>query len=305
MNEEEAIEGEVPHEALFLVLPLLHLRDLLAISQVCRSLRRAVNDDVLPWLNLVVGEPLNRRIFDDVLIRVTSKAQGRLSTLALIGCNRISDAGLLSVVASNPFISKLHVPGCTGLTPDGIVAAVEVLSQQGRRLTSLQINGIYNLNPDHLQMLRPYLLIPSSSEDQDPDQFYHDFIYLSQPTYKKSSNRPMDVDICPKCNQVRMVFDCPREACRRRPQERECRGCYECIGRCVECGTCLTDDDEDEQQFDAACSDRLCSKCWLKLPKCNYCNRPYCRGHAREQISSPVGSAGFLCSSCYFHYVQQ
>ncbi|GAB2279961.1 hypothetical protein Dimus_014597 [Dionaea muscipula] len=292
MEEEvDAVAGS-PHEAVFLVLAYLPLYELLVTGRVCRSLRHAVDNDVLLWLNLVVQEPLNRRISDHELIQFTSISHGRLATLALINCTRITDQGLLTVVATNPLISKLLVPGCTGLTPDGILTAVKSLTH----LRCLHVNGIYNLNQEHLQMLQSHLLLPLGSENQNlTARFYHDF-------GDRGCCRPIDVEICPTCNQVKMVFDCPREECRTRFMLRQCKGCYQCIARCVECGTCLPGDADDESQFDAACLDFLCSKCWFRLPKCNHCNKPYCRRHAGDR-KSPDGSAGFICSICNLQHL--
>lgn len=110
-NESEAMEEcsdpEPPHEALFLVLPYLPVRELLAMSEVCISLRDAVRNDVLPWLNLIVQSPLSSKLSDEILIKLASKANGRLTTLALFNCTNITDYGLQRVVQQNPFIHKV------------------------------------------------------------------------------------------------------------------------------------------------------------------------------------------------------
>lgn len=96
-----------PHEALFLVSAYLPLFELLAVSGVCRILRDAVNTDVLPWLNIIVKAPLNLRISDEVLKKITSKANGRLTSLALMNCDNVTDEGLQRVVEQNPLINKV------------------------------------------------------------------------------------------------------------------------------------------------------------------------------------------------------
>ncbi|KAL3510518.1 hypothetical protein ACH5RR_029919 [Cinchona calisaya] len=96
-----------PHEALFLVLAYLPLYELLVMSQVCRSFKEALDNDILPWLNMVVGKPLNRRFNNDHLLKFTSKAHGRLKTLALLSCSKITDDGLQQVIASNQHISRV------------------------------------------------------------------------------------------------------------------------------------------------------------------------------------------------------
>ncbi len=83
---EQEVEPGSPHEALFLVIAYLPLFELLAMSEVCMSLRDAVQKDVLPWLNIIVERPLSLRLSDEILMMITSKATGRLKTLVLMNC---------------------------------------------------------------------------------------------------------------------------------------------------------------------------------------------------------------------------
>ncbi|OMP06432.1 hypothetical protein CCACVL1_01579 [Corchorus capsularis] len=174
-NEEQEQEvAGLPHEALFLVLPYLPLLELLVMSEVCMPLKDAVKKDILPWLNIIVERPLNLRFSDEILMKVASKANGRLKTLALINCARITDNGLQRVIDENPLINKLHIPGCTGLTPDGVISAVQKLCQNPHHsLKSIQINGIYNMKKEHLETLTSYLLTNQKEQQvqrkQQPD----------------------------------------------------------------------------------------------------------------------------------------
>lgn len=97
-----------PHEALFLVLAYLPLFELLSMSEVCRSLRDAVEKNVLPWLNIIVERPLSLRLSDEILMKISSKANGRLRTLVLLYCAKITDDGLQRVIDQNPLISKVQ-----------------------------------------------------------------------------------------------------------------------------------------------------------------------------------------------------
>lgn len=106
-DEEKEESGGSPHEALFLVLAYLPLFELLAFSEVCRSLKDAVKKDILPWLNITVERPLNLRLSDEILMKIASKADGRLRALALLNCTRITDDGLQRVIDKNPFINKV------------------------------------------------------------------------------------------------------------------------------------------------------------------------------------------------------
>ncbi|XP_024988310.1 F-box protein SKIP28 [Cynara cardunculus var. scolymus] len=267
-NQDSSNTGQ-PHESFYLVLPYLPLFELLAMAEVCRSFTDALNDDILSWLNIVVDEKhRKRRISDGILMKITSKATGRLNTLVLINCTKITDHGLQDVIAMNPNINKLHVQHCIGLTPEGIIGAVTMLNLHDATLTSLKINGIFNLTKEHLQRLHSLL---------KPDQ--------------------IDVGICPKCDEVTMVYDCPLETCERKRTMRGCRGCKSCVSRCEECGKCVGfNEDEDSE---AACEDKLCEDCWIQLPKCGFCNKPYCTNHAYKQCLLP-NSSGFVCEACYY-----
>lgn len=103
----QEVEPGPPHESLFLVLAYLPLFELLAMSEVCMSLRDAVHNDVLLWLNIIVERPLSLRLSDEILMKITSKASGRLKTLVLIDCEKITDDGLQLVIRKNPHINKV------------------------------------------------------------------------------------------------------------------------------------------------------------------------------------------------------
>ncbi|KAI4357587.1 hypothetical protein L6164_001525 [Bauhinia variegata] len=276
-----------PHESLFLVLAYLPVYELLTVSQVCKSLRDAVNKDILPWLNLILDKPLNSRLTDEILVGIASKAKGRLQTLALINCAKITDHGFLRVIEENLLIDKLFIPECTGISPEGILKAVEILCHGNHCLSSLRINGIYNLRKEHLDMLGIYLKNHLQSEEQKNPKpiYYHQRCNLLS-LNREENPWTIDLEICPLCCEVRMVFDCPKGACKQR------RGCKFCIPRCENCGECI----ESDQIEETACADFLCLKCWLQLPKCNFCNKPYCKQHRNWQCSST--ESGFVCKAC-------
>ena len=98
-----------PHEALSLVLGYLPLYELLSMNQVCKSFTDAINNDVLIWLDIIVKRRLSLRLTDETLIKIASKADGRLRILALPNCVRITDAGLMRVVNENPHIYRGHI----------------------------------------------------------------------------------------------------------------------------------------------------------------------------------------------------
>ncbi|XP_050231869.1 F-box protein SKIP28 [Mercurialis annua] len=294
VTESMQAEAEQPHDALFLVLAYLPVLELLNMTQTCVSLRDAVNKDVLPWLNIIIERPLSSRLSDEILMKITSKADGKLRSLIIRNCVKITDYGLQRVVEENPYINKLHLPGCTSLTPEGIIIAVKTLSQQPNSLKSLQINGIYNLNKQHLQTLSSCLRTDPAQKKPHPILYHHYRINPSSTCMEK--DRIIDVDVCVKCDEVQMVFDCSRGICRQKRDRGSagCRGCNFCITRCEECGGCVV----AEEQEDTACADVLCSDCWIHLPKCNHCNKPYCKRHANQLFSSS-GCIGFVCEACH------
>ncbi|XP_059278607.1 F-box protein SKIP28 [Lycium ferocissimum] len=290
-----------PHEAMFFILPYLPLFELLSMTQVCKSFRDALKDDILPWLNIIIEKPLSSRFSDDFLVKITSKAKGRLRVVALKNCFKITDDALLQVIASNPHIDKLFLPGCTGLTIEGVIGVVKLLTKADHRLNNLSISGIYNVKREDFETLCHLMGINQMQMKQGKNNYYHRRGELL--AFKQESQPSMDVDICPKCGEIREVFDCPRDSCKRKMQQQQqllikCRGCFFCVPRCEECGVCT----KDEELGEAACADILCLNCWLHLPKCNYCNKAYCNQHAYQQQSQhPADFSGFLCSDCSFH----
>lgn len=110
LTNQESLNMGQPHESLYLVLPYLPLFELLAMTQVCRSFKDALNNDILPWLNIVVDENHRRsRVTDEILMKITSNSMGRLTNLILINCVKITDDGLQNVIANNPGINKVSM----------------------------------------------------------------------------------------------------------------------------------------------------------------------------------------------------
>ncbi|XP_042510651.1 F-box protein SKIP28-like [Macadamia integrifolia] len=289
---EEAAEPGEPHEALFFVLAYLQLRERLSIRAACRSLRDAVDNDVLLWLDIFVEPPLGYRLPNDALLKLTSKAHGRLRTLSLKTCIKITDDGLQRVIENNPHINKLYVPACTSLTANGIVTIVKMLTEHNQDLKHLRLHGMYGITKQHFETILSCLKVQKEDQKQNISFLYHK---RSFPLVHSDTAPSIDVSICPKCSDVKQVFDCPRDSCKWKKVHPllECRGCYPCVPRCADCGGCVDLDELDEP----ACMDILCSECWLRLPKCNLCNRPYCKLHADLGIFLS-GGTGFICDAC-------
>ncbi|KAK1288173.1 F-box protein SKIP14 [Acorus calamus] len=324
-------EPSEPHGALHLVLAYLPLPDLIAFHRVCTQFRDAVAGDPLLWRDVSVEPPLSGRLTDEALLEITSRADGRLRSLALVGCPRVSDAGILRVARLNRGISKgqcddeqllwmalvgqigwvagpemqgmgvtgrkdidfydLCVPGCTYLTANGIVRVVKELTERNNNLKHLKVHGISNMTKGHLEVLKSRIT-PNLPQEHDQSTPFTYAYWRSLPS-NSDGIHPIDIDICPKCRNTGLVFECTRESCQSmRGRWTECKACYFCIARCEDCGGCI---DFDEPGEETACSHLLCLDCWLRLPKCNLCNRPYCERHEHFH-----GSDGFICEQCLF-----
>ncbi|KAL6661521.1 hypothetical protein ACP70R_000905 [Stipagrostis hirtigluma subsp. patula] len=205
-----AAPGE-PHEALLLALGHLRLRDLLACGRVCRRLRGAVAGHPLLWRRVAVEPPLSHRVTDEVLLALTARAEGRLRSLRLLGCPRVSDAGLLRVVERNPCVTELYVPRCTGLTADGLVKVVQFLHERKGNLSRLRLHGICKMTKDHLDVINS--LMCRSSQQHDARALYYN--HRVHEVLNTDDDRHIDVDVCPICKNVRLVFDCPSDDCRK------------------------------------------------------------------------------------------
>ncbi|XWS63804.1 hypothetical protein CRYUN_Cryun06bG0133400 [Craigia yunnanensis] len=259
----EGPEG-APHEALILALGYLGVRDLFVVENVCTSLRSIVQNDPLLWRSIHIDQPLNEKIIDDVLLQITSRAQGSLQCLSLVDCQRITDEGLKLVVENNPKLIKLSVPGCTKLSIEGILNSLKALKSMGTQgVKHLRIGGLYGVTQKHFEELKFLLGMDNQIQQivHKPHFYNRRNVYLSC-----EDDRAIDIEMCPRCLNMRLVYDCPAEGCQRKEHTAQlCRACILCILRCVQCGRCINDS-EYEETF---CLELLCSDCWkLQLVKC-------------------------------------
>ncbi|GMJ09682.1 RCAR3 INTERACTING F-BOX PROTEIN 1 [Hibiscus trionum] len=251
----EEHEG-APHEALILALGYLNVRDLFAVESVCMSLRSAVQNDPLLWRNVHIDQPLSEKITDDVLLQITRRAQGSLQCLSLVDCQRVTDEGLKCVVEENPKLVKLSVPGCTRLSIEGILNSLKALKSAGRQgVKHLRIAGVYGVTLKHFEELKLLGMDNQIQQIMHKPLFYNrKNVYLSD-----EDDRAIDIELCPRCNNVRLVYDCPVEGCQQKGHTGQlCRACTLCIARCVVCGRCINDG-EYEETFSL---ELLCSDCW-------------------------------------------
>ncbi|KAF8399884.1 hypothetical protein HHK36_015754 [Tetracentron sinense] len=254
-------DGGAPHEALLFALGYLGVQDLLSAERVCRSLRSAVQSDSLLWRSIHIDKPLSERITDDGLLQLANKAQGSLQCLSLVECPRITDDGLKRVLGSNPKLTKLSVPGCMRLSVEGIVKNLKAFKSSGMHgIKQLRIGGLYGVTQDHFEELAFLLGAENHMQLKAKPRFYNSgCLYFSC-----DDDRAMDIEMCPRCQNLRLVYDCPAESCQEKQHATQlCRACTLCIARCVQCGRCFNDR-EYEETF---CLDLLCLDCQKQLLK--------------------------------------
>ncbi|XP_022944936.1 F-box protein SKIP14-like isoform X3 [Cucurbita moschata] len=263
--------GEPPHAALNFVLGYLGTRELLVIESVCKSLQSTAEDDPFFWRNINICGKVDVKITDDILLKLTSKAQGGLESLSLVNCVMISDNGLNEVLFNNPKVTKLCVPGCTRLTIGGIVDSLKAFKLKGRPgLKHLSIAGMYGVTEAHFKELEKLLLGTDNLTQLNTHEprFYRGGIHFPS----CNDGRAIDIERCPKCMNMRIVYDCPVVGCKGikegdtdpNANAQRCRGCTLCIARCNWCGRCI-DETVHEETFSL---DLRCIDCGKKISKC-------------------------------------
>lgn len=157
---------------------------------------------------------------------------------------------------------QLGVPGCTRITIDGILGILRDLKSTGKlQVKHLEIAGIFGVTKDHYDELFDLLNIVNNVEQtiQKP-RFYH----RGYSCVSCDDDRALDIEMCPKCQNSRLVYDCPAEDCKGKKEgSEECRACSLCIQRCYHCGRCINDS-EYEETF---CLEFLCAVCSKPTPK--------------------------------------
>ncbi|KAK8560669.1 hypothetical protein V6N13_003353 [Hibiscus sabdariffa] len=252
-------EGDAPNNALFFTLGYLGVKDLLSVERVCKSLRDAVRSDSLLWRNVHIENSLSKRITDGALLKLTSRAQGTIECLSLVGCKMITDDGVRHVLESNPKLTKLSVPECTRLNVEGILFNLRSFKSGGfSGIKQLRIGGSFSVTEEQFKELKFLLGINNSmrSGEQKPQFFRQGQSHLM------SDDRAIDIEVCPRCQKLKLIYDCPSESCRRTYHAAQlCRACILCIARCIRCGCCFKDCDYEE----TFTLDLLCFNCWKQM----------------------------------------
>ncbi|CAN6848805.1 unnamed protein product [Brassica oleracea] len=247
------------HPALGFCLYHLGVKDLLSVSMVCKSLHTTVCDDSLLWKHIHISHPLNEKITDESLLRLTERAHGTVQCLRLVDCSKITEDCLRKVLEHNPQVVKLGVPGCTRISIDGLVSILRDLKSSGKlKVKHLETGGLYGVTKDHYDELLDLLDIGNNVNKtiHKPRYYHRGYTFASCDDVV----RALDIEMCRKCQNWRIVYDCPAEDCK---GKEECRACSLCVQRCVQCGRCING--VYEETF---CLEFLCSGCskLLKFP---------------------------------------
>ncbi|KAL9226303.1 hypothetical protein vseg_002133 [Gypsophila vaccaria] len=252
---------ESPHPALSFALAHLGVRDLLAVERVCKSLQFTVQNDSLMWRSIQVDFPLNSRINDDILVNLCSRAQGQLQCLSLLDCKLVKNDGLRLVLESNPRLFKLSIAGCKNLEFAGVLDCLKAF--QSKAVTGIKYIRVDGLAISPEQYHELVSLIGDCNHVQLDNQKPH-FFRRGAIDSSCDDDRAIDVELCPKCKMVKLVYDCTTESCQGKEQSAHlCRACIQCIKRCYQCGRCIDNVVHEEDFFlDYVCSD--CSPTKLK-----------------------------------------
>ncbi|XP_042021231.1 F-box protein SKIP14-like [Salvia splendens] len=264
----EKVEGaaksdEAPHDAFKFCLMYLGVKDLLSMETVCSYFRSEVRGEPLLWKSIHIEPPLNEKITDDILLELACRADGTLQSLSLVECLKITDDGIKRVLETNPWLTKLFVPGCTRLTVEGMLKNVWTYNsnKDAPGIKFLRIGGLYGVTHEHFEELKSLL----GTDDNTLKSHHKPHIYHRGNYYLPyDDDRAIDIEMCPRCEKFKLVYDCPSEGCQVKDNGSQvCRACTLCITRCSQCGTCINDN-EYEETF---CLDLVCSDCFEQLVK--------------------------------------
>lgn len=159
---------------------------------------------------------------------------------------------------------QLSVPGCVRVSVEGILFNLRAIKSAGiLGIKHLRIGGLSGVTDKQFEELKSLL----DADNQvnrlltNKPRFYNG----RQSYLLCDDDRPIDVEVCPRCQKPRVVYDCPAEGCQGRQNATQlCRACTLCIARCFHCGRCIEDCDYEE----TFCLDILCLDCWKHLLNC-------------------------------------
>lgn len=179
------------------------------------------------------------------------------------------------------FCVQLCVPGCSRLTVEGILGSLRAFNSVGfPGIKCLRIGGLFDVTRKQFEELKSLLGADDNMQQKTcvPQYFCWGQFYLSC-----DDDRAIDIDACPKCQKLGLVYDCPAESCRAKPDTAQlCRSCRLCIPRCFKCGCCFQDCDFVE----TFSLDFFCLDCFKELLICE---------EKMELMGASSSKCTFLC----------
>lgn len=126
-------------------------------------------------------------------------------------------------------------------------------------IKQLRIDTLFGLTFEHF---KEFKLLLQADEDTKSNCCKQRF-YCIEEMYLSLDNDPaIDIEICPRCLQAGLVYDCSGKSCQLMTLSTEaCRACHSCISCCVNC-RCYLDNKSYEETFSL---DLLCYDCFAQL----------------------------------------
>uniref|UniRef100_A0A0D9W6E8 F-box domain-containing protein n=1 Tax=Leersia perrieri TaxID=77586 RepID=A0A0D9W6E8_9ORYZ len=204
-------EGGDPHEGMMFALGYLGLRDILSVEMVCKALHFSVRNEPLLWKSIHIEERLRNNIFDADLLHLTQKCPDTLQSLSIARCLNITDQGLKAVLESNPRLTKLNISDCSRLTLDGLISNLKSFNTKAVvGIKQLRVGRLFSLQKDQYEELLSLLNTDKMQEvhSRGP-RFLHANRFLSD----CNEGYALDIEMCPICQNYKLVYDCPEEGC--------------------------------------------------------------------------------------------
>lgn len=155
---------------------------------------------------------------------------------------------------------QLSVAGSIKLSVEGVLKNLKVFNSVAKPgIKQLRIADINHLRNGELiditnKHLVEFKLLLGADQVAKPNNHKSRFFCTEDIYLSLDDERAIDVEICPRCQIMRQVYDCPTENCR----AARCKACIFCIPRCIYCGCCLDNKAYDELfSFECRCFDCL------------------------------------------------
>lgn len=158
---------------------------------------------------------------------------------------------------------QLSIPGCIKISVESILLNLRTLKSAGKPgIKQLRIGGLSGITDKQFEELK--FLLGADNHVQlrapKPRYFHGGLSYLSC-----DDDCAIDIEACPRCQRLSLVYDCPVESCQGKHQKAQmCRACILCVTRCISCGCCL----EDCDYVETFCLQLLCLQCLENLLNC-------------------------------------